>query len=165
MNDETGAKRGYQLNPPPASTPNPDAAPGIPLTQARALTWAAPPPPPRFWHCRSPALCARKIYQPGRSSSGAVRHWLDDRVFPPRSSPRKPRPPPAGAFFSQSGALPPAGSPVERRPYARLMCRRRRGARRRYRVAAGAPVRQLLAGEALGHSADACALDPSINPP
>jgi len=33
------------------------------------------------------------------------------------------------------------------------------------RVAAGAPVRQLLAGEALGHSADACALDPSINPP
>jgi hypothetical protein len=33
------------------------------------------------------------------------------------------------------------------------------------RVAAGAPVRQLLSVEALGHSADACALDPSINPP
>jgi hypothetical protein len=33
------------------------------------------------------------------------------------------------------------------------------------RVAAGAPVRQLLLVEAVGHSADACALDPSINPP
>ena len=33
------------------------------------------------------------------------------------------------------------------------------------RVAAGAPVGQLLVIEALGHSADACVLDPSINPP
>ena len=33
------------------------------------------------------------------------------------------------------------------------------------RVAAGAPVGQLPFVEALGHSADACALDPSINPP
>ena len=46
---------------------------------------------------------------PAKSSASPVRReprhpyrrgrFLDDRVFPPRSSTRKPRPPPAGVFF------------------------------------------------------------------
>jgi hypothetical protein len=44
---------------------------------------------------------------------------------------RKPRPPPAGVFSSQSGALTPQAPPLEQRPYARLMSPQPRGARRR----------------------------------
>ena len=70
---------------------------------------------------------------------------------------RKPRPPPAGVFSLQSGALTPQAPPLEQRPYVRLMSPRPRGARDGQgrelidRVAAGAPVCQLLFVKALGH--------------
>src|SRR5580704_19413459 len=51
MNDETSAKRGYQLNPPPASTPNPDAAPGPPTRRRRD----------RFHPCRQRLPAHRRL--------------------------------------------------------------------------------------------------------
>jgi hypothetical protein len=90
--------------------------------------------------------------------------------FPLARPPRKPRPPPAGVFFSHSVVLSPAGSPAT--PYPRLMRPRPRAGRRRLGPRADRPRCGRRASSASsspsrrsGISADACALDPSINRP
>jgi hypothetical protein len=92
--------------------------------------------------------------------------------FFPSLVPAKAPASPAGVFFSHSVVLSPAGSPRRAAPLCPAQCVRDREARADGqgrelidRVAAGAPIRQLLAVEALGQSADACALAPSTNPP
>jgi hypothetical protein len=49
--------------------------------------------------------CHKKIYQSRRSLRDAVRYFPDDRIFPPCSSSRKPRPSPAGVFILAVAAV------------------------------------------------------------
>ena len=78
--------------------------------------------------------------------------------FFPLARPRESPASPAGVFFSQSGALSPAGSPVEQRPIPGALVGDRearadgQGRQLIDGVAAGAPVRQLLLVEPLGHA-------------
>src|SRR5437868_8270868 len=84
---------------------------------------------------QAPSLALMLDYQPetvlrrkAALTGGKLIFWTIG-FFSLARSPRKPRLPPAGVFFSHSVVLSPAGSPVEQRPYAGLMRPRPRGAR------------------------------------